>query len=120
MEAVRVKSATGSHTGTGTWLVQRATAVALALTLPVLIVYFLAAVPPPDFAGWQALFSPRWLRVLTLLAAAAAALHAWVGMRDLFMDYVHPTLLRLALYLAVIVILAGSVAWLAAVLWSVA
>jgi succinate dehydrogenase / fumarate reductase membrane anchor subunit len=30
-----MKSATGSHTGTGTWLVQRATAVGLALTLPV-------------------------------------------------------------------------------------
>ncbi len=115
-----MKSATGSHTGTGTWLLQRATAVALALTLPVLIVYFLAAVPRPDFAGWQALFSPRWLRVLAVLAAAAAALHAWVGMRDLLMDYVHPTLLRLALYLAVIATLAGSVAWLAAVLWSVA
>ena len=115
-----MKSASGSHTGTGTWLVQRATAVALALTLPVVIVYFLAAAPVADFAGWQALFSPRWLRVLTLLAAAAAALHAWVGMRDLFMDYVHPTLLRLTLYLAVIVTLAGSVAWLAAVLWSVA
>ena len=112
-----MKSATGSHTGTGTWLVQRATAVALALTLPVLIVYFLAALPA-DFAGWQALFAPLWLRVLMLLAAAALALHAWVGMRDIFMDYVRPTGLRLALYLAVIATLAGSVAWLAAVLWS--
>lgn len=112
-----MKSATGSHTGTGTWLVQRATAVGLALTLPALMVYFLAA-RPADFAGWQALFAPVWLRVLMLLAAAALALHAWVGMRDIFMDYVHPTMLRLALYLAVIVTLAGSVAWLAAVLWS--
>lgn len=115
-----MKSATGSHTGTGTWLLQRATAVVLALTLPVLIVYFLAATPIADFAGWQALFSPLWLRVLGLLAGVALALHAWVGMRDILMDYVRPTLLRLALYLAVIVILSGSVAWLAAVLWSMA
>jgi succinate dehydrogenase / fumarate reductase, membrane anchor subunit len=113
-----MKSATGSHIGTGTWLVQRATAVALALTLPVLILYFLAAMPV-DLAGWQALFSPLWLRVLMLLAAATLALHAWVGMRDIFMDYVHPTLLRLTLYLTVIVILAGSVAWLAAILFGV-
>jgi succinate dehydrogenase / fumarate reductase membrane anchor subunit len=113
-----VKPATGSHTGTGTWLVQRATAVTLALTLPVLIVYFLAALPA-DFAGWQALFVPSWLRVLMLLAAAALALHAWVGMRDISMDYVRPTMLRLALYLAVIVTLAGSVAWLAAILFGV-
>jgi len=39
-------------------------------------------------------------------------------MRDIFMDYVRSTGLRLALYLAVVVTLAGSVAWLAAILWS--
>ena len=114
-----MKAATGSHTGTGTWLLQRATAVALALALPGLAIYFLAALPI-DFTGWQALFAPLWLRVLMLLTMAALALHAWVGMRDIFMDYVHHTGLRLALYLAVIVTLAGSVAWLAATLWSTA
>jgi succinate dehydrogenase hydrophobic membrane anchor protein len=35
------------------------------------------------------LFASLWLRVLMLLTAAALALHAWVGMRDVFMDYVH-------------------------------
>ena len=112
-----MKSATGSHTGTGTWLVQRASAVLLALALPGLAIYVLTALPL-DFAGWQALFAPLWLRVLILLTAAALALHAWVGMRDIFMDYVRSTGLRLVLYLAVIVTLAGSVAWLAAILWS--
>lgn len=111
-----MKSATGSHTGTGTWLVQRATALALALVLPGLMVYFLASLPT-DFAGWQALFAPLWLRLLMLLTAAALALHAWVGMRDIFMDYVHSTGLRLALYLAVIATLAGSMLWLTAALW---
>lgn len=111
-----MKSATGSHTGTGAWLLQRATAVALAVALPGLAVYCLAALPL-DFAGWQALFAPLWLRVLMLLTAAALALHAWVGMRDIFMDYVHHMGLRLALYLAVIVTLAGSVVWLSAILW---
>jgi succinate dehydrogenase / fumarate reductase membrane anchor subunit len=114
-----MKAATGSHIGTGTWLLQRATAVALALALPGLAIYFLAALPI-DFSGWQALFAPQWLRVLMLLTMATLALHAWVGMRDIFMDYVHHTGLRLALYLAVIVTLAGSVAWLAATLWSTA
>ena len=112
-----MKTATGSHTGTGTWLVQRATAVVLALALPGLTIYFLVAMPL-DFADWRALFAPLWMRVLMLLTAVALALHAWVGMRDIFMDYVHPTGLRLALYLAVIVTLTGSVSWLAAVLWS--
>lgn len=111
-----MKSTTGAHTGTGSWLLQRATAVALALAGPVLVAYFLAALPL-DFAGWQALFAPLWLRVSMLLTAAALALHAWVGMRDIFMDYVRHTGLRLALLLAVIVVLAVSVVWLAAILW---
>jgi succinate dehydrogenase / fumarate reductase membrane anchor subunit len=112
-----MKSTAGAHTGTGTWLMQRASAVVLALAVPALALYVLAALPL-DFAGWQALFAPLWLRVLMLLTAAALALHAWVGMRDIFMDYVRSTGLRLALLLAVIVVLAGSVVWLAAILWS--
>lgn len=111
-----MKAITGAHAGTGSWLLQRATAVLLALALPGLAVYVLAALPV-DFAGWQALFAPQAVRVLLLLTAAAAALHAWVGMRDIFMDYVRHAGLRLALYLAVIVALAGSVAWLVATLW---
>jgi succinate dehydrogenase membrane anchor subunit len=110
-----MKSATGSHSGTGTWLVQRATAVVLAVALPGLILCFLAALPL-DFTRWQALFALRWTRVLVMLTGGALALHAWVGMRDIFMDYVHPTRVRLALYLAVILTLAGSVVWLAAIL----
>ena len=111
-----MKSTTGAHTGTGSWLVQRASAVVLALALPGLALYVLVALPL-DFNGWQALFAPLWLRVLMLLTAAALGLHAWVGMRDIFMDYVRSTSLRLALLLAVIVVLAGSVVWLAATLW---
>lgn len=111
-----MKSATGSHTGTGVWLVQRATALLLALALPVLLIGFFAALPL-DFSGWQALLAPLWGRVLVLLTGMALALHAWVGMREIFMDYVHPLGMRLALLLVVIIILVGSVVWLAAVLF---
>lgn len=113
-----MKSTTGAHIGTGTWLLQRATAVLLAMVLPGLVIYFLLA-SPLDFAKWQALFALPGMRVMTLFIGAVLALHAWVGMRDIFMDYVHSTGLKLVLYLTVIVTLAGSVIWLAAVLWEV-
>jgi succinate dehydrogenase / fumarate reductase membrane anchor subunit len=111
-----MRSASGSHTGTGVWLLQRATALLLALALPGLGIYLLAALPT-DYPGWQSLFEPHGVRVLILLTVAALALHAWAGMRDILMDYVRPTGLRLVLVLAVIVILAGSVTWLAAILF---
>jgi succinate dehydrogenase / fumarate reductase membrane anchor subunit len=114
-----MKVPTGAHSGTGSWLLQRATAVVLAVALPMLAFRVLAA-PPLDFAAWHALFAPPGMRVGVLLAGVALALHAWVGVRDVLMDYVRPTLLRLAVGLAVIVVLASSVAWLAFVLWSVA
>jgi succinate dehydrogenase / fumarate reductase membrane anchor subunit len=112
-----MKTATGSHTGTGTWLLQRATAVALALAVPALAIHFLAALPV-DFAGWKGLFAPLWVRVLLLLTMTALALHAWVGMRDIFMDYVHPVGLRLALHLAAIVTLSGCEIMLLMALWT--
>lgn len=111
-----MRSATGSHTGTGVWLVQRATAVLLAGALPALLLLVLLD-PPRDFAAWQAWLAPVSIRVLLLLTGAALALHAWVGMRDIFMDYVHPLGLRLALLLAVVTVLAASLVWLAVVLF---
>lgn len=111
-----MKSAGGARTGTGTWLLQRATAVVLALALPVLAVYFLAATPL-DYSVWQALFAPVWARVMLVLTAAALALHAWVGMRDIFMDYVHHTGIRLALYLGVVLTLASCVIVMTTLLW---
>jgi succinate dehydrogenase / fumarate reductase membrane anchor subunit len=110
-----MKALGGAHSGTGAWLLQRASAVVLALALPLLALRLLAA-QPGDFAGWQALFAPLGMRVVVLLTCVVLALHAWVGMRDILMDYVRPTGLRLALYVAVITVLAGSVAWLVALL----
>ena len=111
-----MKTATGSHTGTGVWLLQRATAVLLALALSALVILVLSAMPR-DFAAWHAVLAPLWVRVLLLLTGVSLALHAWVGMRDIFMDYVHPLGARLSLLLAVVTVLSGSVVWLAVILF---
>ena len=111
-----MKPVTGAHGGTGLWLLQRGTAMVMALTVPWLV-WRLAAAVPLDYAAWRALFAPLWMRLVMLLFTVALALHAWVGMRDIFMDYVRPLGLRLALYLMVIVTLAACVLWMAAILW---
>lgn len=111
-----MKLAMGSRTGTGVWLLQRATAVVLAIALPILILNFVAAWPL-DFHAWRAWLAPLWMRVVLLLTGMALALHAWVGMRDIFMDYLHAIAIRLSMLLVVIAVLAGSVVWLAAILF---
>ena len=113
-----MKTIAGAHSGTGLWLLQRGTSVVLALMLPFFI-WRIGAALPLDFAGWQALFAPLWMRLATWLFSATLALHAWIGMRDILMDYVRALGLRLALYLIVIVTLAACVTAMAAVLWGV-
>lgn len=113
-----MKPIAGAHSGTGLWLMQRGTAVVMALMLPLLI-WRVGAALPLDFAGWQALFAPLWMRLATWLFTAALVLHAWIGMRDILMDYVRPLGLRLAAYLIVIVTLVACVTTMAAVLWGV-
>ena len=106
----------GARAGTGSWLVQRASAIVLAILIPLLAGRALAAMPA-GFAAWQALWAPPWVRVAVLLCGVAWAMHAWIGMRDILMDYVPAIALRLVLYLAVGVTLAASVAWLEVVVW---
>lgn len=111
-----MRPALGSRTGTGAWLVQRATAVLLAVALPLLLGAWLVAAPQ-GYAEWRALFDGTPVKLAVFGTGVAVALHAWVGVRDIFMDYVHPLLPRLALTVATVLTLAACVAWLAAVLW---
>ncbi|MEO8166439.1 MAG: succinate dehydrogenase, hydrophobic membrane anchor protein, partial [Betaproteobacteria bacterium] len=43
---------------------------------------------------------------------------AWIGMRDILMDYIKPTGVRLGLEIAVVLILVGYAVWTAQILWS--
>lgn len=111
-----MKSITGAHGGTGSWLLQRGTAVVLALGTPWLA-WSVAVAAPLDYTAWRALFAPLAMRLFMLIFTIALALHAWIGMRDILMDYVRPLALRLTLYLIVIVTLAACVTTMAAALW---
>jgi succinate dehydrogenase / fumarate reductase, membrane anchor subunit len=57
------------------------------------------------------------MRVATLLFAVSLAWHAWVGVRDIVMDYVKPDGLRLGLQVVTILVLASYVGWTVQVLW---
>lgn len=111
-----MKALGSAHSGTLAWLVQRGTAWILAIVLPLLLLRVALAVPV-DHAGWQALFAPVWVRLGWVFAALALALHAWIGMRDILMDYVRPLAVRLVLDVCVLAVLVASVAGLVAALW---
>jgi succinate dehydrogenase / fumarate reductase membrane anchor subunit len=56
------------------------------------------------------------MAVATALAAAALLLHAWVGVRDVILDYVKPLPLRAGLLVLVALVLAAEGLWAARLL----
>jgi succinate dehydrogenase / fumarate reductase membrane anchor subunit len=106
----------GAHYGTGSWLAQRITAVIMALySVIALVVVFWGK--PLSYAVLRDLFSQGWMRVATLVFMVSLAWHAWVGVRDILMDYVKPDGLRLTLEVVVILLLASYLGWTVQVLW---
>jgi succinate dehydrogenase / fumarate reductase membrane anchor subunit len=106
----------GAHYGMRDWLSQRITAVLMALFTVVLLVQVLTP-GALGYARWSAIFSSQWMKVLTFVVIVSLAWHAWVGVRDIWMDYIKPVGLRLALQVATIVWLVGCAGWAVQVLW---
>ena len=57
------------------------------------------------------------MRLATLLFFVALLYHAWVGLRDILMDYLHATSIRLGAQVLVALALAFYLVWAAAILW---
>ena len=106
----------GAHYGMRDWLSQRITAVLMALFTVVLLVQLLFG-GPLGYERWAAIFAAQWMKVLTFVVFISIGWHAWVGMRDIWMDYVKPVGVRLCLQVATIVWLVGCMGWAVQVLW---
>lgn len=106
----------GAHYGLRDWLSQRVTAVLMALFTLVLLVQVLLP-GPLGYDKWAGIFAAQWMKVLSFVVFIALAWHAWVGMRDIWMDYVKPVGTRLVLQVATLVWLLGCTGWAVQVLW---
>ena len=107
---------TGAHYGLRDWLAQRITAVLMALFTVVLLVRFIGG-GPLGYDKWAGIFSHQWMKTLTFVVIVAMLYHAWVGIRDIWMDYVKPVGVRLGLQVFSIVWLVGCAGWAIQVLW---
>ncbi|MES2831187.1 MAG: succinate dehydrogenase, hydrophobic membrane anchor protein [Pseudomonadota bacterium] len=108
----------GAHYGLKDWMAQRATAVVMAIYTVILLVAFLSA---NDFSynGWAGLFSRQWFKIATFITFAGMFYHIWVGMRDIWMDYVKPVSIRLLLQIITMLWLIGCAGYSAQILWRV-
>ena len=108
----------GAHYGLRDWLAQRITAIFMLL-YTLLFVIMLLRVSALDHAAWRGLFTPQWMKLATLLFLLSVYYHAWIGVRNIFMDYIKHGGVRLALHSLVIAALIVYTAWSAQILWSV-
>jgi succinate dehydrogenase / fumarate reductase membrane anchor subunit len=106
----------GAHYGLRDWLAQRITAIVLAVYTLVLLGYFVCPLPL-SYARWHDLFANQAMKLLSFVAAIALLYHVWVGVRDIWMDYVKAVWLRLTLQALTIVWLVGCTGWIVQVLW---
>lgn len=82
-----------AHRGLGEWLLQRLSAVYLGgFTLWLVLRLSIAA--PSDFAAWKAWISTGGVRLAFALFFLSVLVHAWVGMRSVFLDYLKPLWVR--------------------------
>ena len=104
-----------AHNGLGDWVLQRATALILILYTVAFtgLVFF---VDINGFDGWTGLFSSFWMRSLTILASVSLIYHAWVGIREIWIDYVQPIKIRVTLQILSIGWLLGCGVWIIAIL----
>ncbi len=103
------------------WVIQRVSAVYIIL-FTLYVVYCLATADTgngtvaSDFIAWQGwMFSPFNTTAVGIFVIALL-FHAWIGMRDVVLDYVHNIMLKIFIFGVLIGILLASGLWVFRVL----
>jgi len=109
------RSVIGAHYGLRDWVMQRVTATIMVIYTVALALFLLTM--PSSYAGWKDFFAQTWVQVLTQTTLLAVFLHVWVGIRDVWMDYIKPTGLRLALHAFTLVWLVSCFIYSVKVVW---
>ncbi len=109
---------TGAHYGLRDWLVQRVTAVVMAV-YTLAVAGYVWMLPSFGYDTWTEMFSGNVIRSFSLLFLLSLFYHAWIGMRDIVMDYVKPAGIRLVIHVLVILALLLYLIWSVQILWGI-
>lgn len=111
-----IKSATGlTGSGVRDWVMQRISAVVLAVYAIVMVCFFLFN--KVDFASWQAFMLSLPMKLFSFVALLSLVAHAWVGMWTVLTDYVKSSGLRLVLQSAIIIAILVYLFWGIKIFW---
>lgn len=105
----------GAHYGLKDWLAQRVTATFMAIYTLFMAVFVLLS--EGGYQGWHNLMANGLVRFVTFLFIVSLCYHAWVGVRDIWMDYVKPAGIRLTLHVLTAMALIGYAGWATQIIW---
>ena len=106
----------GAHYGLTDWLIQRLSAVVMVL-YTALVLGIALWTGGIDYAQWQEVFAHGGFKLASFLFMVALLYHAWIGMRDIYMDYLKPVAVRLAFEAITVIVLIGYLGWTIQILW---
>ena len=101
--------------GFSAWLLQRLSGVYMAVFIVIAIAWVMMT--DIDANVWQQGFQSVWVQLGVLLFGLSLLLHAWIGLRDVVIDYIHPLGIRLLALSLVGLFLIANGFWLLAILW---
>jgi succinate dehydrogenase / fumarate reductase membrane anchor subunit len=104
------------YTGLRAWLVQRLSALFMLGFLVFVLAHFLFD-RPQSYLAWHDWVRSRGVSLSALIFFAALLLHAWVGLRDVVLDYVRPAAARVATLALITLGLAVVGLWALWILW---
>jgi succinate dehydrogenase / fumarate reductase, membrane anchor subunit len=104
-----------AHSGLGEWLLQRLSALYLT-GFTLWLVARLAIVAPADYVAWKAWMAGGGVQLAFALFFLSVLVHAWVGMRSVFLDYLKPLWVRSVAQLLLAVGLLALAFWAAQIL----
>jgi succinate dehydrogenase / fumarate reductase, membrane anchor subunit len=104
------------RSGLSDWLIQRVSAVILALYTLFMVGYLLFN-PGLDYATWSGLFAQTWMRIFSLLAFVSLAAHAWIGLWTVTTDYLKSTGVRVGAQIVIILAIFVFLVWGIQILW---
>ncbi|MCX7162916.1 MAG: succinate dehydrogenase, hydrophobic membrane anchor protein [Betaproteobacteria bacterium] len=106
----------GAHYGLMDWLAQRITGIVMAAYTLLMFAAMLGGAAASRQA-WHDFMANGFIRFVSFLFILSLCYHAWVGVRDIWMDYVQPAAIRVTLHVLTLLALTGYAGWAVQILW---
>ena len=104
--------------GMRAWLLQRLSSVYMVVFIVAVLLWY-AMSDTISYAVWRDLLANPVIAVAVALFFSSLLIHAWIGMRDVLIDYMPIMVLRLIMLLCIAVFLIAMGIWVAFILISV-